>query len=86
MLRDVRMARIVSGEPTRAIVNWVFQLKMLLVITAIAITLVFQAPLARDPAFWTASAGRRASSVVLALISLSIWVAIVLAGRWIAYI
>jgi hypothetical protein len=77
---------MIIGEPARALKNSVFQLKMLLVLSAIAITLVYQAPLKREPSFWTLTAGHRAASIALAVVSLSVWVAIVFAGRWIAYI
>jgi hypothetical protein len=77
---------MIVGEPVRSLENWVFQLKMLLVIAAIAITLLYQAPLKREPSFWTLTATRRAASVALALVSLTVWVGIVFAGRWIAYI
>lgn len=74
---------MVIGEPARSLANSVFQLKMLLVLCAIVATLVLQVPLRRDAEYWTP---RRAGAVVLGLVSLSIWVAIVFAGRWIAYI
>jgi hypothetical protein len=77
---------MIVGEPVRSLENTVFQVKMLLVIAAIAITLLYQVPLNREPAYWTLTGGRRAASVALALVSLTVWVAIVFAGRWIAYI
>jgi uncharacterized membrane protein SirB2 len=76
---------MVVGEPVRSLENPVFQLKMLLVLTAIAITLGYQAPLKKNPVFWHVSGLHRVAAFVLALVSLVIWVSIVLAGRWIAY-
>jgi hypothetical protein len=64
----------------------VFQVKMLLVISAMAITLLYQVLLNREPAYWTLTGVRRAASVALALVSMTTWIAIVFAGRWIAYI
>ena len=52
----------------------------------IAVTFAFQAPLKRDATYWSAGSGRRAAAFLLALLSLGIWIAIVFAGRWIAYI
>ena len=79
-------AVMVIGEPARSLANWVFQMKMLLVIAAATLTFVFQRPLKRDAAYWSESRGRRTTAVLLALVSLAIWTAIVFAGRWIAYI
>jgi len=78
-------AIMVIGEPMRSLENVVFQLKMCLVLAAITITLGFQAPLKRNPAFWDGSAGRRGGALTLAVVSLALWVSIVFAGRWIAY-
>jgi hypothetical protein len=77
---------MIVGEPARALKNPIFQLKMLLVLSAIAVTLVYQVPLKREPSFWTLTSGHRAAALLLALVSLCIWIAIVFAGRWIAYI
>jgi uncharacterized membrane protein SirB2 len=76
---------MVVGEPVRSLENPVFQLKMLLVLAAIAITLGYQAPLKKNPVFWHVSGVHRVAAFALALVSLLIWVSIVLAGRWIAY-
>jgi hypothetical protein len=77
---------MIVGEPVRSLENTVFQVKMLLVISAMAITLLYQVLLNREPAYWTLTGVRRAASVALALVSMTIWIAIVFAGRWIAYI
>ena len=76
---------MIIGEPVRSLQSPIFQLKMCLVIAAIAITLGYQIPLGKNPSFWELSSGRRAASWILAGVSLAIWVGIVFAGRWIAY-
>jgi|SRR5215813_1894834 len=76
---------MIIGEPARSLQNPVFQLKMCLVITAIAITLCFQAPLRNNAGFWDATVARRGASLALAILSLALWIGIVFAGRWIAY-
>jgi hypothetical protein len=76
---------MITGEPARSLANWVFQLKMLLLLAAIGVTLAFQAPLNRDGGFWEASAGHRLAAKAIAIISLLLWVGVVFAGRWIAY-
>jgi hypothetical protein len=76
---------MITGEPARSLANSVFQLKMLLLIAAIAVTLGFQAPLNKNAAFWDASGSRRGAAKMIAIVSLLLWMGIVFAGRWIAY-
>jgi hypothetical protein len=78
-------AILIVGEPGRSLTNSVFQLKMLMLIGAVACTLTLQRPLQTDAAFWESSAGARAGGKVIALLSLGLWSCIVFAGRWIAY-
>lgn len=73
---------LIIGEPARALKNNIFQIKMLLVISAILVTLFFAAPLKKNPAHWD---NRGGLGLLVALISVSLWVAIIFAGRWIAY-
>lgn len=75
-------ALLIIGEPARTLKNNMFQLKMLLVVVATIVTFRITAPLKRSPAHWD---GRGATAVLAALASVSLWVAIVFAGRWIAY-
>lgn len=77
---------LIIGEPTRSVTNPAFALKMTLLITVSALTLCIERPLRRDPQYWDASGGRRATVVTLAVVSLFLWSGIVFAGRWIAYI
>jgi hypothetical protein len=73
------------GEPVRSLENPAFQLKMLLLLAAIAVTFAFQNALKKDEAFWELSSSRRATAKLLAVVSLAIWIAIIFAGRYIAY-
>jgi hypothetical protein len=77
---------LIIGEPLRSLGNSVFQLKMLLLIAAMAVTLAYQVPLGRDQSFWDLKGGRRTGARIIAVMSLLLWVGIVFAGRWIAYI
>ena len=79
-------AILIVGEPVRALENWVFQLKMTLLVAVIIITLAYQAPLNKDSNFWDATSGRRGAIKLIAIVSLTLWVGIVCAGRWIAYV
>src|SRR5262245_51358516 len=74
---------LVVGEPKRALLNPAFQLKMLLVALAIAMTLAFARALRRSGADREARPRRVAGGI--AVFSLILWCAIAFAGRWIAY-
>jgi uncharacterized membrane protein len=73
-------------EPTRELMNWSFRVKMVLVLTLVALTLAFQAAIVKDPEYWTSSSRRRRLGNALALASLLLCVSIVVAGRLIAYV
>ena len=74
-------AVMVTGEPGRSLVNSIFQLKMALVIVAGVLTFFLQRSLGRASATVDAPGDAKA----IAALSLVLWVAIVFAGRWIAY-
>lgn len=76
---------LVIGEPSRSLENPAFQTKMALLLLAIAATLLFQRPLRRDAAYWEETPARRNRGRALAIVSLALWIGIVFAGRWIAY-
>lgn len=78
-------ATLIVAEPERSLQSPMFQLKMLLLIVAITLTLLYQLPLRKDPAYWTKTPMRRTNSMAVAIASLLVWVGIVFAGRWIAY-
>ena len=77
---------LIIGEPKRSLLNPAFQLKMLLLALAIAVTLAFQISLRRNQALWNdgAPAGRLMSA--FAVLTFLLWCAIAVAGRWIAYL
>jgi hypothetical protein len=75
---------LVWGEPDRSLVNRVFWLKMGMVVVAFVLTVLFRKPLL-DPDFDAQSVARAWSIKPLAWLSLSIWIAVVCGGRWIAY-
>ena len=77
---------LITAEPARALQNPVFLLKMGLLLLAVGLTLVCQIPLGTNAAFWESSAGRRRAALLLASLSLPVWIAILFAGRWIAYV
>jgi hypothetical protein len=75
---------LVWGEPDRSLVNRVFWLKMGMVVVAFVLTVLFRKPLL-DPDFDAQPTARAWSIKPLAWLSLSIWIAVVCGGRWIAY-
>ena len=78
-------AMMVMGEPQRALLNPLFQIKMGLLVVALAATVVLQWAAPGRSAFAELSPQRRLAVKVAAGLSLSLWVCIVIAGRWIAY-
>jgi len=78
-------ALLIVGEPARSLANDVFQLKMLLLIGVVVLTLVLHKRLGSDGLFWESSAARQMTARTLALISMGCWLGIICAGRWIAY-
>ena len=73
------------AEPSRELENATFVKKMILIVVAIFVTGLLQMALKRNPAFWDASPARARWAKVLAVASLGLFVAIVFAGRLIAY-
>jgi uncharacterized membrane protein SirB2 len=74
---------LIIGEPARDLMNKVFWLKMSLLATAVVLAWIFQHMLRRNGSFWDR---HRAAAIALGSVSLLIWVGIVGAGRWIAYV
>lgn len=77
---------LVVGEPSRALENDIFRLKMVLLVVACVATFALHRPILKEDGFWDAGGGRANTAKVLAILSIVLWVAIIFAGRWIAYI
>ena len=73
-------------EPARELLNWVFRIKMLLVLLLAAILLVVQVRVRRNPEYWAQSPARRRAARAIGIGFLIIGACIVTAGRWIAYV
>ena len=74
----------IMAEPARELLNWVFWLKMGLIVTAV----LFTAPLRRlieDCRYRDLAPRKRKIFRTCALVSLALWVVVVICGRWIAY-
>jgi hypothetical protein len=75
-------AILIIGEPGRELESSVFWVKMSLLACALIVTGAFQLVAFRRESFWEK---RRGLSFITAVASLTLWVAILAAGRWIAY-
>jgi hypothetical protein len=73
-------------EPARELLNWVFRVKMLLVLALAGILLIVQIRTRRHPAYWTESPTRRRAARAIGIAAVIIGAGIVTAGRWIAYV
>ena len=79
-------ATLIIAEPSRSLQNPVFALKMGLLVLAAGVTLLCQLPLRKDSGYWEKTQPRRRIAVLIGLLSLPLWIAILFAGRWIAYV
>jgi len=75
---------LVIGEPARDLPNPVFQIKMLLLVCALAVTSVVQAGIAANPDAWDDGTAVWPARIAGA-VSLLIWLGIAVCGRFIAY-
>jgi len=78
-------AVMIAAEPARSLLNPAFQLKMLMLLGALVLTAVTGRPLRHSPDYWSASRWRGQLARFCGTASLGLWVAILCAGRWIAY-
>jgi hypothetical protein len=74
------------AEPRRELINNVFRLKMVLVVVACAITGAFQLAVSRNAEAWGETPSNKWSARALAIVTLAVWIAIIMCGRWIAYV
>jgi hypothetical protein len=79
-------ATLIIAEPARSLQNPVFILKMCLLLLAAAVTLGCQLPMRKHGPYWDESASRRLRARLIGYLSLPLWVGILFAGRWIAYV
>lgn len=76
---------LITGEPVRSLTNPAFQLKMLMLVLAMAVTILFQRTLRRNAGLWDVSSRSAGLIRAMAFATLLLWFAIAVAGRWIAY-
>jgi hypothetical protein len=76
---------MIAAEPARSLLNPVFQLKMSLLLAALALTAATARPLRHNPDYWSDTLTRGRLGRLSGSLSIGLWVAILCAGRWIAY-
>jgi hypothetical protein len=74
---------LIVAEPGRELGSEVFWLKMSLLFGVIIVTAAVQCAQTGQAEFWER---RRLLSVITAIVSLTLWIGILSAGRWIAYV
>jgi hypothetical protein len=77
---------LIVGEPARELKNFLFWTKMALVATVFSVTVAFHRSVLIHPEFWERSPRRTAAAKCFGVVSMIAWIAIVCAGRWIAYV
>ena len=78
-------AIMIAGEPDRELVNWVFQLKMSMLAAVLGLTVLSIRVLKGFGGAWDRGAGPPLAARLVGSVSLLLWLAILVAGRWIAY-
>ncbi|HJN46180.1 MAG: hypothetical protein FI737_14930 [SAR202 cluster bacterium] len=76
----------VVARPNRYFFNPVFGWKFSMLVPAVLLALVIYGLNRRELGYWERSLTRRISARAIAAVSLLLWVGVVLAGRWIAYV
>ncbi|HKY81087.1 MAG TPA: DUF6644 family protein [Sphingobium sp.] len=74
---------LIAGEPTRAIFRTIFWVKLALILTAGLLTWSHRQALAVSGSQGVATTTLRKG---IALLALLLWLAVIVAGRWIAYV
>jgi hypothetical protein len=77
---------LIVAEPARALENPVFAVKMACLLAVAALTLGCQIALRRNAVSVELPGARQALAKLAALGSLMLWIAVIFAGRWIAYV
>ncbi len=79
-------ATLTAAEPKRELLNWVFRLKMVLIVLVCAVTGAFQVTVSRNASAWGNTPSNQWQARLLAIGTLAIWITIIFCGRWIGYV
>jgi hypothetical protein len=78
---------LIIAEPKRTLDNnLAFDIKMIMLATAVLVTSAFQVSLGRSSVRWEERPAGRTLLSAFAIFTLGLWLAIAVAGRWIAYV
>jgi hypothetical protein len=77
---------MITAEPARSLENPAFLFKMVLLVVALAVTAIWHVTGRGSVSYWESTVTRRWTGKLLAIFFLSLWVSIIFAGRWIAYV
>lgn len=77
---------LLIAEPVRSITTTPFQLKMLLLVAVVVLTVSLQRYFARNAERWDAAPALPAAARAIAAVSVLMWCSIIVLGRWIAYV
>lgn len=73
------------SDPIRELTNPYFWTKMILVVVAALVNIVFQTSVSRNAALWEMTDGQRIGLRIAAASGIVLWCMIMALGRWIAY-
>ena len=76
----------VIARPNRYFYNPVAQWKFGMLAGALALALVIHLANKRSPGFWELSGARLLAARGISLVALCLWIGVIFAGRWIAYL
>ena len=76
---------LIIGEPRRDLLNPAFQIKMILLLAAVAMTLMFHVSIHRGARTWEEDRKGTLPVRLAAAATLSLWIGIAICGRLIAY-
>jgi uncharacterized membrane protein len=76
---------LIIAEPVRELLALPFQLKMLMLVAVIILTVAFQRTVTTNAGRWDNPRAQPRGARITALVSLALWLSIIVAGRWIAY-
>jgi len=76
---------LIIGEPARQLTNTAFLAKLVLLLAVVLLTVGLQAHMRVRAAAWDGPLGAPLGAKLLAVLQLILWLAIAVAGRWIAY-
>jgi len=77
---------LICAEPRRELLNAVFLSKMALIVFILLSTIAFERVVCRNASRWSDMSSSPVMAKVFAVASLGVWIAIIVCGRWIAYV